>query len=752
MINLIPRLRFQTKLFISNILLTVLACSVLGITVSKVSSEIYLQMFLEDKKNLILNISELIDGDLHSKFTYKNSSETPEYVKLLNFFVELSKREKFVTWIYSLNYNKKDNQFIYAIDPSITEYDTIWIESKYFGFEVYRNKNEMLVIKWNDMEYKNSFTVNFLDFKSNVKIEQGEIGKIYINGTLILNVPTVKPVFGEIHGVKIDEENSDYLDKDIGDEIPYIRYTYSKRGAASSIPGTAWEETDEFKLHARESIESCKIFFPEKPNPVIYGNYYNLIAPIKQSNGSCSGIIIFAFSDRVLNEFKSSLQDIIFIISTLTLLLSISISYLLSHSFSKNINEMLGVVSRISLGDLNNRIKMNTKDEFEELANNFNTMVDSLQDSMLTSQKLNIELKDAISKEEELSASLERKVIERTKAQEDAYKELKASQNQLIQSEKMAALGQLIAGIAHEINTPIGAIKASAGNIKLSLKDLLIQSSTIFMNLDSNYINKLSNFITNLGTSSETLSTKEERKVKKEISSKLESYGIIGAEEFAQSLVEIKVRDIKTEDIDLFRHPNSLEIVKYIYNFGGLKIKANTIETAVDKTSKIVYALKSYSHRDHSGNKQKANLINGIETVLVIYQNYLKQGIEIIKIYDEELPEIYCYPDELNQVWTNLIHNSIQAMKNKGKIEITVKNNSPESNISIFFKDSGPGIPLEICDKIFEPFYTTKNAGEGSGLGLHICKQIIDKHKGDIQIVPSGDGACFEVKIPILSE
>jgi hypothetical protein len=111
-------------------------------------------MFLEDKKNLILNISELIDGDLHSKFIYKESSETPEYYKLLNFFVELSKREKFVTWIYSLNYNKKDNLFIYAVDPSITEYDTIWIESKYFGFEVYRNKNEMLVIKWNDMEYE----------------------------------------------------------------------------------------------------------------------------------------------------------------------------------------------------------------------------------------------------------------------------------------------------------------------------------------------------------------------------------------------------------------------------------------------------------------------------------------------------------------------------------------------------------------------------------------------------------------------
>ena len=117
----------------------------------------------------------------------------------------------------------------------------------------------MLVIKWNDMEYKNSFTVNFLDFNSNVTIEQGEIGKIYINGTLILNVPTLKPLFGEVHGIKIDEDNNDYLDNNITDEIPYIRYTYSKSGSASSIPGTSWEETDEFKLNARESLENCKI-------------------------------------------------------------------------------------------------------------------------------------------------------------------------------------------------------------------------------------------------------------------------------------------------------------------------------------------------------------------------------------------------------------------------------------------------------------------------------------------------------------
>jgi two-component system, NtrC family, sensor kinase len=748
--NLIPRLRFQTKLFFSNILLTVLACSILGVTVSKVSSEIFLRMFLDDKKNLIVNISELIDGKLHSSFSFKKVTETPEYNKLLNFFVDLSKREQYITWIYSINYTKDTDEFTYAIDPSITEYDTVWIESKFFGFEVYRTNINKLIVKWNDLEYSDSFTVIFKDFKSHVKIEQGEIGKIYINGTLILNVPTIFPIYGEIHGVKIDESNDNYyLDKNLGNDIPYIRYTYSRSGKPSSIPGTPWEETDEFKSHAREALKDCEIYFPDKPNPIIYGNYYNMIAPIKNENGSCSGIIIFAFSDRVLKIFKSSLEEVIFLISTITLLLSILISYLLSRTFSRNIKEMLGVVSKISSGELNKRIQMNTKDEFEDLAKNFNSMVDSLQDSMFTSQKLNLELKDAIRKEEELSASLERKVIERTKAQEEAYKELKASQNHLIQSEKMAALGQLIAGIAHEINTPIGAIKASAGNIKLSLIEIIKQSPSIFKNLDENNIHKLSNFISRLGTSTETLSTKEERKAKKEISSLLEQNGVSEPEEIAQILVEIKVRELHDTDLELFRHPISLDLVKYIYNFGGLKIKANTIETAVDKTSKIVYALKSYSHRDHTGNKQKTNIINGIETVLVIYQNYLKQGIEITKKYDEDIPEVLCFSDELNQVWTNLIHNSIQAMKNKGKIDIIVRRNLPDKTISVLFHDSGPGIPIEIIDKIFEPFYTTKNAGEGSGLGLHICKQIIDKHSGDIKILPVSEGACFEVVIPL---
>lgn len=750
--RLLPRIKFQTKLFISNIFLTLLACSLLGFSVSKVSSEIYLEMFLKSKKDLMLNLSDLIDGDIHQKFISEEWKEDKSYKKLLHQITEISKREKYVTWIYTLNYLKDKNIFVYSIDPSIANFDTIWVESKFFAFEVYRDKQGKIIVRWNDIEYKDSVDIDFMNITTKVRIEQGELGKIFINNTHILNITSGQEIQGYMKEFKVNKDNDHIFieDKNILKDLPYIRFSFSVAGNPSSVIGIPWEETEEFKKNALHVIRSGKLFSTEKPNPIIYGDYYNMISPIKNSDGTCNGVLIFSFSDRILSIFKSNLQKIIFYISTLTLLVSILVSYMVSKNFSKNINEMLEVVNKISHGDLSRRVKMETNDEFEQLSNNFNTMVDSLHENMLKSQKLNEDLQVAIKKEEELSMSLEKKVIERTAAQEKAYAELKASQDKLIQSEKMAALGQLIAGIAHEINTPIGAIKASAGNIKISLNDIQNISPNVFKSLENVLIEKLNKFIDSIGTYTEILSTKDERKLRKEMVNKLNSLEISNSEEVAHLLIDLKIRELSPDVIELLKHPKSDQIIKYIYNFGGLKIKSNNIETSVDKTSKIVYALKSYSSKDHSGFKQKIDIIQGIETVLIIYQNYINQGITLIKNF-EKVPEILGYSDELNQVWTNLIHNSIQAMKNNGTIHITVKNKilNDKENISIIFSDSGAGISNEIKDKIFEPFFTTKNAGEGAGLGLHICKQIIDKHDGSINLVPSSIGASFEILIPI---
>ena len=142
------------------------------------------------------------------------------------------------------------------------------------------------------------------------------------------------------------------------------------------------------------------------------------------------------------------------------------------------------------------------------------------------------------------------------------------------------------------------------------------------------------------------------------------------------------------------------------------------------------------------------NLKNSLETVLTIYQNQIKQGVTLEKDIDT-LEDINCFADELNQVWTNLIHNALQAMKHDNQIlTIGIKKEDKYQIVSI--GDNGDGIPEDIQDKIFNPFFTTKPAGEGSGLGLDIIRKIIDKHNGEINFdTKIREGTTFYVKLPI---
>ena len=137
----------------------------------------------------------------------------------------------------------------------------------------------------------------------------------------------------------------------------------------------------------------------------------------------------------------------------------------------------------------------------------------------------------------------------------------------------------------------------------------------------------------------------------------------------------------------------------------------------------------------------------GLETVLTLYNNQIKQSVELIKEY-ADLPPIRCYPDELNQVWTNILHNALQAMDYKGTLIVTIS--QQDNNAVVAITDSGQGIPSEIKEQIFTPFFTTKAAGEGSGLGLDIVKKIIDKHDGKIEVDSQVEkGTTFSVWLPL---
>jgi signal transduction histidine kinase len=149
---------------------------------------------------------------------------------------------------------------------------------------------------------------------------------------------------------------------------------------------------------------------------------------------------------------------------------------------------------------------------------------------------------------------------------------------------------------------------------------------------------------------------------------------------------------------------------------------------------------------DNCGQQIESDIIEGIETVLALYNHNIKQGIEVVRNYTE-IPKIKCYPDELNQVWTNIISNALQAMEYNGVIEINVFEDKKEVVVSIV--NSGPGIPEEIRKVIFEPFFTTKHQGEGTGLGLDIVKKIVIKHNGTIDVESISGKTAFIVRIPI---
>ena len=235
---------------------------------------------------------------------------------------------------------------------------------------------------------------------------------------------------------------------------------------------------------------------------------------------------------------------------------------------------------------------------------------------------------------------------------------------------------------------------------------------------------------------------------KYEIEKWLEDKGVKDAWEFAPSLVSMGFNNQKLSGLaEIFTGEKFPIIVALLSNMYTSHNLLEEIGKGTGRIIEIVKALKSYSYLDQAP-IQSVDVHEGLNDTLVILRSKLKAGVQVRREYAKDLPRIEAFGSELNQVWTNIIDNAVDAMEGQG--EIILKTYRKDPWVIIEIKDTGPGIPEEIQSKIFDPFFTTKSPGEGTGLGLNISHNIIvQKHKGEIAVYSRPGETCFEVKLPL---
>lgn len=302
---------------------------------------------------------------------------------------------------------------------------------------------------------------------------------------------------------------------------------------------------------------------------------------------------------------------------------------------------------------------------------------------------------DLISRLENMNASLEETVRKRTGIIEKIYDELKMKDAQILQQEKMASIGVLAAGIAHEINNPVGYINSNLEVLQDNVRDIV------------SYLKKVEDAFPDLIQSDHP-------------------------EQSIQATVQ-QMKEIRSK----------MRIEDVFHDIDGIVQES---KQGIDRIKRIIIDLKKFSHTDEN-KMELADINQEIESTLNIVANELKYKARVVKELGP-LPSIECFPHQLNQVFMNILVNAAQAIEGQGSIFIQTA--IKDDSISIIIRDTGAGIPPENLQKIFDPFFTTKAVGKGTGLGLYIAYGIVEKHQGKISVQSEvGKGTAFTIRLPI---
>lgn len=450
------------------------------------------------------------------------------------------------------------------------------------------------------------------------------------------------------------------------------------------------------------------------------------------------GTVWLYFSDRDIKRVQYLFLSIAALVIVSVIIANLLVNRLfVERRFRQPMEDIRRGIDTIAMGSYNFQISDTPFSDLNILVHTINEMASRISEKNIELMKLN--------------SQLENRVEERTKELEISVQELRAAQELLVKTEKLTALGNLSAGIAHELNTPLGAI-LSANRLVGDFLETRCSGLTEFLKQANAQQQEFFQRIMRLGLKPETLGkseiSMERRKVVRAVAMELSSAGVVNARSLADVLVDIGISDDVAEISESLVDEGAEATVLHAAHMIQAIRMSRIIAIAVKKAANVVAALRSYISSESNDPDSLVHIDDDIRTVLVLMHNMLKYGIETSVEFGSACT--YGSSEKLSQVWLNLIRNSAQAMEFKGKLSIATRMDNAIAEVSII--DSGPGIPDDIKARIFDPFFTTKKQGEGLGLGLDICKRIVESHGGTITVGSMPGRTEFVVRLPAAIE
>lgn len=331
---------------------------------------------------------------------------------------------------------------------------------------------------------------------------------------------------------------------------------------------------------------------------------------------------------------------------------------------------------------------------------------------------------------------------------------LRENQVHLSQSEKMAQLGTLTAGVAHELNNPAAAVRRSADQLIDATKKLDAAYAHIsrlgFDDQQWQILNSLAEKAHKSADSPPEMDALTRNDMEAEIENWLDDHGISEAWQLAPNLVNLQFNEKELAFLaEEFPAELLTCVVEWLNATYDVYSLLHELSQGSGRISVIVKSLKSYVYLDE-GPVQSVNINEGLDDTLTILRSKLKSGINVKREYAQDLPELIGHGSELNQVWTNLIDNAVDALADQQDAQVIIRTRQESGWVVVEVEDNGPGIPEDIQPKIFDAFFTTKEPGKGTGLGLNISYNIVvQKHRGDMKVSSIPGKTCFKVMLPI---